>query len=142
VSSPETKMASYLGPVAAADVTGLTGVMRYATAVTSANDDLPVSTGTGGDPRSLEGKYLNVKNESQVSALEWAFGFGAAPTLVYGQLAAWGAGHASAGWNLNPGGEQSIIIPAGATHVAWIQPSGATASTIAFYVSEGKVPVR
>lgn len=144
-SNAEIKAASYVGPVATTSALGLTtrlGVKRYATAVTNTSAALPTDTVADGSVRTWEGLYLNVKNESQIDVLTFAFGLGSAPVLVHGTLATFATGHVAAGWLLGPNEEKSILIPAGATHAAWILPGTGTPSTIAFYVSEGKVPVK
>lgn len=119
------------------------GVVRYATSTTNASAALPTVAvpGNNSDKTTtpLRGKFIRIKNESSAAGLDFAFGAGAAPTLVYGSAATFGTGSAAAGWNLSPLEWIDVIVPLDATHVAWIQPAAAAASTIAFYCSEGQV---
>jgi len=140
MSNAETKAASYFGPVATTTTAtgGLQGVARYATSTSSANVALP--TVTYGDGRvvcTLQGKYMDFTNESTTNGMNFAFGVGAAPTLVYGQAATLGTGHVSAGAHLAPGQTKSVIVPPLATHIAWIAAAGT--DSISFYCSEGNV---
>jgi hypothetical protein len=145
-SNAEIKEASILGPVAALTTTAgyegaLRGVARYATSTGSLNAALPTKTIADGRTSviPLRGKFLRIANESSVDALTFAFGIGAAPTLVHGELATFATGDVNAGWRIPPDQYLDVIVPKDATHVAWIQPAGAVASTIAFYCSEGNV---
>ncbi len=143
-STAEVKEASYLGPTASADTTvGATlGVVRLATTgttpVTAAlpTVTLPGSIGSGVKV-PLQNKYMDVKNESTTNAMNFAFGVGSAPALVYGQLSTFAAPSAAAGWHLGPGETKSIIVPVNATHVSVVAAAGT--DTVAFYCSEGRV---
>jgi hypothetical protein len=121
---------------------GLRGVMRVATSTTNQQITLPVVSIPGNSSADankvmLQGKFLRIMNESTLYRLEFAFGVGAAVTLVYGQTATMAAGHASAGWRLPPESWVDVIVPPDATHFAHIQETGAVASTLAMYCSEG-----
>lgn len=122
---------------------GLRGVMRYATSSTNQAITLPVVAVPGNNADRnvvpLQGKWLRIKNEDTVASLEFAFGVVTAPTLVYGQTATFGTGSLAAGWRLAPLEVIDVLVPLDATHLSHIQPGGATASTVAFYCSEGPV---
>lgn len=144
MSNIEAKSAAYVGPVAAnpADATGQLGVMRVATSNASASSLLPTASDNAGMVRTLQGRFLNIKNESATDGLDVAFGIGAAPTLVYGQVSTWGTGHVSAGFRLSPGETVSWLIPQGATHLAYIL-GAAGPSTASMYISDTPlVPVK
>lgn len=141
-SAAEVKEASLVGPVASLTTASgaLKGIVRYASSTTNASAALPSIT--AGDNRTLiplQGKWMRVANESSAATLDFAFGAGSAPTLVAGQLATFGTGHVSAGWQIPPASSLDFVVPTDATHVAWIQPAGASASTIAFFCAEGLV---
>lgn len=157
-SNAEVKEASILGPVASLTGTAyalsngkpsksagaVRGVVRVATSTTNVAETLPAVTDVPGNMSNqskvaLQSKFLRLKNESAISSLEFAFGVGSAPTLVYGQAASFAAGHASAGWRLAPLEVVDVIVPPDATHLSHIQETGATASTLAMYCSEGNV---
>lgn len=148
------KDASCIGPTATVTGTtyvakgvisycGLRGVMRYATSSTSQ----PITMATVAVPGNesdntinpLRGKWLRIQNEDLVNPLDFAFGAGSAPTLVYGQPATFGTGSAAAGWRIMPGTYIDVIVPLDATHISHIQPASAPAATVAFYCSEGSV---
>lgn len=148
------KDASCIGPTAMLTGTtyqangwgGLRGIVRYATteaaggttaALPSVN--VPSNQNDTKPLIPLRGKWLRIHNEDTVAGLDFAFGAGSAPTLVYGQTATFAAGHASAGWRIQPASYIDVVVPLDATHVAFIQASGAVASTVAFYCSEGPV---
>lgn len=122
---------------------GLRGVMRVATSTTNQQITLPVVSVPGNaaavDKVPLQGKFLRIMNESTLYRLEFAFGVGAAVTLVYGQLATMAAGSAAAGFRLPPESWVDVIVPPDATHFAHIQETGAVASTLAMYCSEGNI---
>lgn len=123
---------------------GLRGVMRVATSQAAVQQitlpvvAVPSNSGTV-NKVPLQGKFLRIMNESTLYRLEFAFGVGAAVTLVYGQTATMAAGHASCGWRLPPESYVDVIVPPDATHFAHIQETGAVASTLAMYCSEGCV---
>lgn len=122
---------------------GLRGVMRVATSTTNQQITLPVVSVPGNaaavNKVPLQGKFLRIMNESTLYRLEFAFGVGGAVTLVYGQLATMDVGHVSAGFRLPPESWVDMIVPPDATHFAHIQETGAVASTMAMYCSEGNV---
>lgn len=157
-SNAEVKEASIFGPVASLTGTSyflangkpnqsagaVRGIVRSATSTTSVPETLPAITDSPGNASNesripLRGKFLSIKNESALSSLEFAFGIGSAPTLVYGQLATFAAGHAAAGWRLDPLQSRDFIVPPGATHLSHVLQTGGTASTVAFFCSEGNV---
>jgi hypothetical protein len=107
------KAASIQGPIAAADATGLTGVMRVA--MTGSSQSVAI-------PTELRGKYVDLYCTVEA---QYAFGTGAAaPTIVTDQAAALGTGHASAGKTLPAGIDKSVLVPTNATFIAWKGASG------------------
>lgn len=136
------KADAYFGPVAAAE--GTDGkysnvVIRRPTSTTNTSEALETDAlNDGRTTVDWSGRYVNVQNEDLVNPVEFAFSVGA-QTLVYGQTSTFTAGNAACGWRLMPGAMMSVIVPPGCTHANWIQPATATASTIAFYCSEGAV---
>lgn len=147
MSVSQQKADSYYGPMAAATPTdGSFGnnVIRFATSTANISQALNTDVMQDGVTRTpYQGKYVNVQNEDTVSGLDFAFSNGAV-TLTYGAVSAsFAAGNAVAGWRLGPGQSISVICPPTATHVNFIQASGAAAAaTIAFYLSEGPAVIR
>jgi hypothetical protein len=145
---PETKAASYYGPVARATPTdGGQGnnVIRFATSSTAASQALNTDTKTDGEIISpWWDKYVDIHNEDLVNPLEVAFSDGAAGvTLFYGRLSAsFNAGAADSAWRLNPGETKSVICPRGSTFFNYVQPAAVSAATVALYCSEGVVSSR
>jgi hypothetical protein len=152
------KDASILGPVASLTGTAyllangqpsksagaVRGVVRVATSTTRVDETLPAVTDVPGNSsnqakRPLQAKFLRIKNESALSSLEFAFGVGSAPAITYGAIATFAAGNAAAAWRLAPLEVIDVIVPPDATHLSHIQETGAVASTVAFYCSEGNV---
>jgi hypothetical protein len=154
-SNAEVKEATVYGPTACLSGTtyqpgpgvisagGVRGVFRIATSTTNVAVALPVVAVPGNNSdkstRPLQAKFMRIKNEDTAASLEFAFGVGAAPTLVHGQASALGTGHVAAGWRLDPLEWIDVIVPVDATHMAFIQPAAAAASTVALYCSEGNV---
>lgn len=145
MSVSQQKSDSYYAPLARATPTdGSLGnnPIRYATSTTNSSEALNTDTLQDGvTVCSWAGKYVNVKNESLVYSLDFAYSV-AAQTLVYGQTGTFAAGNAASGWRLGPGEQTSLIVPPGARFANWIQEGGAVASTIAFYCSEGPAVIR
>jgi hypothetical protein len=111
--------------------------MRKATSSTA--DSVAIPTVTDADNKvkyPLRGKFITVANESAVYGLDFSFSEGAAVTLAYAEVSVWATGDVNAGWNIPPQSSFTCIVPDAATHVNFVQPSGATASTIAIYCSE------
>jgi hypothetical protein len=144
---PETKAASYYGPVARATPTDGTqgnNAIRFATSSTA--DSKALNTDSKSDGETINpywDKYVDIHNEDLSNPLEVAFSDGAAgATLVYGLSASFAAGSAVAGWRLNPGETKSVICPRGSTFFNFVQPGSVSASTVALYCSEGVVSSR
>jgi len=112
-SVAEERAALIKAPVAAADATGATGVFRVAISGASQNAALP----SAWVQRGFVCLYCTAD-------VQYAFGIGAAPTLVLNQASAVGTGHVSAGKTLPAGQDKDVPIPVGATHIAWIGSSG------------------
>lgn len=139
------KAASRYAPMASAtpaDGSKGNNVIRYATSTAVSSQALnTVAMQDGVTIAPWAGKYVTVKNEDLANPLEFAFSVTAA-TLVYGTTTTFGVGSAACGWRIGPGETVDFIVPPTARFANWIQPSGATASTIALYVSEGEAAIR
>lgn len=149
------KADSRMGPVATTELLGrslniggnLQGfnngtIGQYCYDATTANATAALPTETLNDGRTvvpLQRDYITIGNTNASAKLWYAFGIGAAPTLVAGQLSAFGTGHVSAGDWIAPGAKEDVIVPPGATHLAWILDAGASASLITIRCSEGNV---
>lgn len=152
------KEASIFGPVASLtgtaylDATGrpsksagaVRGVIRVATSTTRVDETLPVVADAPGNNSNrpvipLQGKFLRLKNESRLWALEFAFGVGSAQAITYNASASFATGAVAAAWRLEPLEVIDVIVPPDATHLSHIQETGAAASTLAMYCSEGNV---
>ena len=112
------------GPKAAADNTGLTGVMRYA--LTGANQQVTLPTNS-----TVKGKKSNygarfVRLLAMGANVQWAEGHGSAPTIVLNQTAAMGTGHVSAGVTLVNGVPEHVQISSEATHIAFVGDNSTT----------------
>jgi hypothetical protein len=108
------KAALIQAPIAALDATGNTGVMRIAITGSAQNFALPSAlVGTR--------KFIALFCTADI---QYAFGIGAAPTLVLSQASAPGTGHASAGATLPAGQWKDVPIPEKATHVGFIGSTG------------------
>lgn len=157
-ANAEIKAASLLGPVASLTGTAyalangkpsksagaVRGIVRVATSTTRVDETLPVITDSPGNTSNesrtpLRNKYLRIKNESASHSLEFAFGVGSAPAITYGAISTFATGNAASAWRLDPLEWVDVIVPVDATHLSHIQETGATASTVAFYCSEGNV---
>ena len=151
-SLAEIKEASIIGPVACTEAQalalaspyakGLRGQYTYATAVTSGSAALPTQVSNESKTVTpLVKKFVRVFNRHPTAILDFAFGVGAAPTLVYGQASAFGTGHVSAGAPIAPLSYQDFIVPDGATHCAWILDSDASpaASLITIWCAEDNI---
>jgi hypothetical protein len=135
----ETKAASIIGPVACTEAQalaikygkGLRGQYNYASGVASANDALPTQTVNGKLVVPLVKRFVRVFNRHPTAILDFGFGIGTAPTLVYAQLSAFGTGHVAAGGPVGPMSYQDFIVPDGSTHCAWIlDPTASPATSI------------
>ena len=88
------------GPIAVADSTGATGVMRYATSA---------STQSVAVPAAMQGCWIKV--QAVTLQVDWAFSTGAAATLVLNQASVLGTGHASSGDTLQSGSTDQVLVP-------------------------------
>jgi len=88
------------GPIAVADSTGATGVMRYATSA---------STQSVAVPAAMLGCWIKV--QAVTLQVDWAFSTGAAATLVLNQASVLGTGHASSGDTLQSGSTDQVLVP-------------------------------
>jgi hypothetical protein len=154
-SNAEVKEATVYGPTACLSGTtyqpgpgvisagGVRGVFRIATSTTNVGVALPVVPVPGNESNKnttpLRAQFLRIKNEDALASLEFAFGVGAAPTLIYARPSAFGTGDAAAGWRLDPLEWIDVIVPVDATHISFIQQTSAAASTVALYCSSGNI---
>lgn len=150
MSLAQDKEASIAGPVAITEAlgralpgkfyNGTIGEYCYASANTINSAALPTQTlDDGKNAIPLQRKFLTIAN-CHASAILWvAFGIGSAPAITAAALSAFGTGNVAAGRPLMPLSTRDFLVPDGATHVAWILDSGATASVVAFGCSEARV---
>ena len=117
--------------VLTADPTGLTGTMRYAVTTASQGVPLPAAAGNPQKKSTLGTRFLWVLATG--CNVQLSQGAGAAPTLVYNQLSAFGTGHVAAGPSYRNGEPREFIVSEAATHLAFI---GDAAGFIEFYVSD------
>lgn len=139
------KAASVYGPMARAQPTDGTlgnNTIRRPTSASNTSEALATATLADGVTKCVwAGKWVAIKNEDLTNPVEFAFSV-AAQTLVYGQTGSFAAGSAASGWRLGPGETIERVVPRDALYANWIQPAGASAATIALYVSEGPVVIR
>lgn len=139
-STAEIKDASYFGPLASASPTdGTSGnnTVRRASSSTNTSEELLNATVNGRVVYPWQGHYVDIKNESTVDALDFAFSV-AAQTLVYGQTGTFAAGNVASGWRIGPGEKISVICPPTAKFANWIL-GAAGPSTVAMRCSDGNV---
>lgn len=124
------KDAFVIGPVAAADVSGITGVYRYASS--TANTSALV-------PDKMKGSFLRIASIGVDTDV--AFSTPAAQALVKNQAAALGTGHAAAGFTIPAGGFIDVIVPRHApdvTQAVYLNfISSASGGQVVLYRSEG-----
>ncbi len=128
-SNAEQKEASIAAPIAAADVTGATGVYRYASLGTATQVTL-TDPATG--KHAFKGNFVRI--QSRGVSTDVAFGLGSAVVLLKDQLSAINTGHVSAGWTIPADTYIDVIVPRGATHLAFI--SSATGGFVELMLSE------
>lgn len=131
-----TEQASWLvGPTAAADATGKTGVYRYASSTSSQSVALPSAWKT---LRSANigafgsGPFIRVYSDTTYTQVAFSQASG---TLVIDQASAFGTGHVSAGGTVPIGGYMDFMIPRDCGYITWI--SKATGGFVEFYLNEG-----
>lgn len=130
--------ARYTGPVSIADATGRTGVHRIAVTGASQSFALPASdSASSGKRRSaIGGRFMRI---AAVGAnVQWAFGYGSAPTITLNAISVSGTGNTAAGASLFNGVPEQPIIPSEATHVGFI--GDVAAGYLEWYVSDQPVP--
>ncbi len=120
------------GAIAAADATALTGVYRYAASASNTAVALPARTDKRGGQATIAARFLRIRAVG--CNAQYAEGFGAAPTLVFNQLSAWGTGHVAAGGTVVDGTSEDFVVDNRTTHLAWIC-SNAT-GFVEFYLSD------
>ena len=122
-SAIQSKALSKHLPKAAADSTNETGVVRYGTSTSNA---------TAVMPGSWKGKWITI--QSIDANTQVAYGVGSAPTLVYDDTGAIGAGTAGAGATCAAAMPRDFLVPREATHIAWI--SNANGGFVEMHLSE------
>ena len=129
--------ARYTGPVAAADATGRTGVMRIAVTGAAQNFALPTSdVASNGKRRSaVGGRFIRIVAVGV--NVQWAFGYGTAPTIALNEISASGTGDVNAGASLFNSVPEHPLVPSEATHVGFI--GDAAAGYLEWYVSDQPV---
>lgn len=124
------------GPIAAADATARTGVMRVAFTGSAQTATLPTTGAEKGKKSTLGKRFIRI---AAVGAnAQWAFGVGSAPTIVLNQTAAVGTGNAGAGATLFNGLPEQLLIPSEVTHIGFIGDNSTT-GYLEFYVSDQPV---
>jgi hypothetical protein len=130
-----TEQASWLiGPTAAADATGLTGVYRYATLTTNQSVALPAAWVTARTDLGRIGSGPFIRVYSGTTYTQVAF-TAAAAVLVIDQASVFGTGHVSAGGTVPTDSYVDFMIPRGCGFITWI--SKATGGFVEFYLNEG-----
>lgn len=133
--------ARILGPVAAADSTWKTGVVRFATTGANQAVTLPARDTTQMASRKspVNGRFLRVV--ALTSNVQFAFGLGAAPTLVAsasgyasGALPGTQTPNAGAGMTILAGFPEQLIVPPDATHFSVFSEA---AGAFEAYISDG-----
>lgn len=125
MSEAEDKAAKLAHPVAAADASGLTGVIRIQ--LTGALQSFAV-------PSGMVGKFATL-TVCSTDDVQFAFGMGSAPLLVLNQLAAPGTGHAAAGATVLSRTSVDRRIPLGVTHLS-VFATGASGGYLELVCSE------
>lgn len=123
------------GPKAVADATARTGVQRIAVSGTNTQVALPTASLEPGCKSSIGDRFIRILAYS--ADVQWAEGEGAAPTLVWNQVAAPGTGHVAAGATLIAGFPEHEKLGSKTTHLAFI--TGGGAGFVEFYVSDRPV---
>jgi hypothetical protein len=123
LSTAENKAARIGGFSAIVSAAGKNNVHRYATSASSVSAALPTA---------MPGAFMRILSVGANTQI--GFGFGAAPTLIYNELAAFGTGDVNAGGTCVDGIPEHVIVPPKATHIAWI--SSATGGFVEFMRSE------
>lgn len=113
MSSAEQQAALLSHPIAAADVSGVRGVYRYALGST-VNITLP---------QGLRGAYVRISVMGD-DPVQYACGIGAAPVLSNNATSAVGTGSAAAGASILGNSSMDAIIPREATHLTIIGGTG------------------
>lgn len=120
-----------------ADATNETGIVRVAGSASS----VPVAV-----PSGMKGRWVRVRsvgvNTNICVTLYGAGGVSAptAPTLVYGQLSAFGTGHLAAAASVLSGEYQDLYVPLNAYQFVYIQETAT--GTLEVYVNSRKVEAR
>lgn len=131
-----TEQASWLiGPTAAADATGKTGVYRYATSTSSQSVALPsawstlrsANIGTFGS-----GPFIRIYSGTTYTQVAFSQ---AAGSLVIDELSSFGTGDVNAGGTVPADSYIDFMIPRDCGYITWI--SKATGGFVEFYLNEG-----
>jgi hypothetical protein len=139
MASPATEQAARVtGPIAAADLSGLTGVMRYAVSTSDGNVALPARDAAqpGSKKSKLSGRFIRML--AMGANVQYAFGTGtSAPDINLNETSALGTGDVNAGATLVNGIPEHVMVPSEATYLAWV---GDGNGFLEFYVSDQPVP--
>lgn len=126
------------GPISAADTSGRTGVMRLALTGSAQTFTLPTASKAHDKKHALAGRFITMYADGD--SIQWAFGKGAAPTIVRDQVSVVSTGHVSAGATLVNGVPRSFLIPNDCTHVGLISKTASPpTSYLEWYVSDKPV---
>lgn len=135
MSSELNQAARVTGPIAAADATARTGVMRIALSGSAQNFALPTTDKADGKKHTLSARWIRMYADGD--SIQWAFGVGSAPTINRDEAAAVGTGDVNAGGTLVNGLPEHVLIPDEATHVGFISKTASPpTSYLEFYVSD------
>ena len=126
------KAASVAGPIAAADPTGITGVMRIAVTGAAQSFALPAAAADPQKKSSMGGRFIRLCFVGVNGQL--AQGLGTAPTIVNNQVSVIGAGSAGAGATFFDGVPEHFDLDHRATHIGFIGASAA--GFLEYYVSD------
>ncbi len=131
MGSHSEKAAALAGAVAAASTTGLTGVMRYPGSASNTPITLAVAPEKTSGASALAGRFLRIRPVG--CSVQYAQGFGAAPTLVYNQASTYGTGSVAAGATVVDGTFEDFVVDARTTHLSFI--CSTAAGFVEFYVT-------
>lgn len=126
-----TSAENVTGPLAAADATGRTGVMRIAVTTSADSFVLPTTGAAPGKRSTLGGRWIRIL--AMGANVQYAFGLGSAPSITTNEASAPGTGDANAGATLVASVPEQVMVPSEATHMGF---RGDAAGFLEFYVSD------
>lgn len=113
----------------AADATSATGVLRVAATTSSTAVTIP---------QGMRGKWVSVLARGADTQWGVVMDGATAPTLVYDQAAAFGTGHAAAGWTTLSNTREQVVLPVNAKQIVYICANATAGNYVEFRVSSGK----